>query len=262
MSVLTHLKSVSSNLVLSAGEKDSIATSISTLHGRADDYFADDLTAHVQFGSSTRGTQLPRKADARSDVDYMLVFDNEEDLKPQTFLDRIRRFVTKKYKTSEVHQSHPTVILLLGHIWFDLVPAYRSWWGQLYIPAPSSNFADWMTTDPTGFNSELQTANKKELYQLLPMIRLMKYWNATNGYVFESFALEQELASRAYWLCTNLKEYFYSGVNSLNAGIFAPQWKRDKVNRAKKLVAAAKELEADGYPYLAEAEIEKLVPSL
>ena len=262
MSVLKHLQSTAGKLLISESERSSIGRSIVTLRARADSYFGDGLKTHVQFGSSTRRTQLPRHVDERSDVDYMFVFDNSDDLKPQTFLDRIRRFVEWRYSTSEVHQSHPTVVLLLNHIRFDLVPAYESWVGELWIPAPATNFADWIVTDPTGFNKKLQDANQRESYRLLPLVRLLKYWNASNGYVFESYNLERQLADRSYWLCGNLKDYVFMAVEGLSLEYGAAQWRRDRVQRAKRIVKETKRLEAAGFPFKAELEIRELVPEL
>ena len=262
MSVLTHLKSTAGKLLLSESERSSIGRSIVTLRARADSYFGDGLKRHVQFGSSTRHTQLPRHVDGRSDVDYMFVFDNNYELKPQTFLDRIHRFVKRRYSTSEVHQSHPTVVLLLNHIRFDLVPAYETWAGQLRIPAPATNFTDWIVTDPTSFNKKLQDANQRESYYLLPLIRLLKYWNASNGYVFESYNLERKLAERSYWFCANQKDYVFSAVEGLSTEYGVAQWRRDRVQRAKRIVEETKRLEAAGLPFTAESEITKLIPGL
>lgn len=262
MSVLTHLNSTASQLLISESERSSIGRSIATLRARAGSYFGDELKRHVQFGSSTRRTQLPRHVDERSDVDYMFVFSNRDNLKPQTFLDRIRRFVERKYSTSEVHQSHPTVVLLLNHIRFDIVPAYETWLGQLRIPAPATNFVDWLVTDPTGFNKALNDANQRESYELLPLIRLLKYWNAANGYAFESYDLEQRLVERSYWTCANLKEYVFAAVGDLTLDYGAAQWRRYKIQRAKRIVAETRRLEAAGFPSKAESEIRKLLPEL
>ncbi|KAF0176901.1 MAG: nucleotidyltransferase family protein [Nitrospirae bacterium] len=78
MSALSYLESKASAAVLSDAEKASIATSISTLESRLDSYFTnrgDGLTAKFKFGSSTRGTILPRSIDAHSDIDFMVVFE-------------------------------------------------------------------------------------------------------------------------------------------------------------------------------------------
>jgi len=261
MSVLTHLNDTSSKLVLSASEKASIDKSISTIKKRLNEYFGSNINEHLQFGSSTRGTILPRKADAHSDIDYMIVFDNTDDFKPQTFIDRLKRFAEAKYATSEITQSHPTVVLTLNHIKFDLVPAYKNWWGTVHIPAPSSSYKDWISTDPNGFNEDLTTKNQDNLSLIKPMIRLVKYWNAQNGFVYDSFLLEKSMVANNYYTCTNLKEYFFEAINDLST-YNLPQYKTDKVERAKTIVANTKAYEAEGMPASAEEEVKKINPFL
>ena len=261
MSVQTHLSNTASSLVLSASEKSSINTSISTLKSRLKDHFSsDDLKGQLKFGSSTRGTILPRKADSKSDIDYMIIFDNSGNFKPQTFITRLKKFAEAKYSTSEIHQSYPTVVLEFNHIMFDLVPAYKSFWGTLHIPSPSSSFLNWTSTDPNGFNDKLSQKNQNNNYQIKPMIRLLKYWNALNGYVYDSYLLEQHLVGTSYY-CSNLKEYFYSAVNSLPKWDL-PQYKKDKVDRANKIVKDTKKYESDNMPNTAETEIKKLILAL
>ena len=59
---------------------------------RLESYFGANIEEKFKFGSYTRVTILPRKADEESDVDYMVVFDNSNNYTPQTFLDRLKRF--------------------------------------------------------------------------------------------------------------------------------------------------------------------------
>ena len=261
MSVQTHLTNLASVLVLSDVEKGSIDTSISTMRSRLTDYFGSQVKEQIRFGSSTRGTMLPRKADERSDIDHMVVFDNKDDLKPQTYIDRLKRFAELKYSRSEIYQSHPSVVLELNHIKFDLVPAYKDWLGTIYIPA-SSAYLNWMSTDPNGFNSSLTSKNQDNDNLIKPLIRLMKYWNAQNGYVYESFAMEKALIGAGYMWCTSFKDYFFKAIDDLSTWDLAAQWKKDKVQRAKDLVTKIKRFEADGHSALAVAELEKLLPSL
>ena len=94
---------------------------------------------------------MPRKVDENSDVDYMIVFDNSNNYKPQTFLDRLKRFTEAKYSTSEIYQSSPTIVLELNKIKFELVPAYNSW-GTYNIPDGNGG---WMPTYPNDFNDKL-----------------------------------------------------------------------------------------------------------
>lgn len=261
MSVLSHLQNTASNLVLSDTEKSSINTSISTLRIRLNDWFGGSSITQLKFGSSTRGTILPRKADAKSDIDYMIIFDNDDDYKPQTFIDRLKKFAENKYSTSQIAQSHPTVALKLNHIRFELVPAYESWRGTKFIPAPKYDYTDWIATYPNDFNSQLTDKNNSNDHLIKPMIRLVKYWNAQNGHVYDSFELEKSLVSNTYWFCSNLKDYFFSAINDLPTwGL--PQYKTNKVERAKAIVYDTKAYEQAGMFYQAENEIEKLIPAL
>lgn len=254
MSVLSHLQSVATAAVLSGDETKSITTSIATIGSRLDAYFGDQISRHVRFGSSTRGTILPRKMDDHSDIDYMVVFASN-DAKPQTYLDRLKRFAEKYYSSSETKQSHPSVVLELNHIKFDLVPATSSFLG-LQIP----NKADgWQSTDPVQFSTDLELANKNNGSLLKPAIRLIKYWNAKRGYVYDSFALEKWIAALGFWGCSNVRDYTFHIVDQFNSWTGA-QWQRDEVARAQKIIADTRALERDGFPALAEKEVKKLIP--
>ena len=122
MSVNSHLTSTGSSLVLSSTESGSISTSISTLSTRLNSWFGNTITQDFQFGSSVRGTILPRSADSRSDIDYMVVFNTSDGKKkPQTYLDRLRKFAENKYSSSDIKQSSPTLVLSLNHISFCLL---------------------------------------------------------------------------------------------------------------------------------------------
>ena len=104
MSVNTYLQSLASSLVLSTSEKDSITTSVNTIKSRLDGYFSDVVEKKV-FGSYFRETILPRKVDEKSDVDIMVVFNNPYGYKPQSFLERLKKFAEYYYSSSEIHQS-------------------------------------------------------------------------------------------------------------------------------------------------------------
>jgi len=261
MSVSTHLAGLASDLVLSDAEKAGIATSIATLGTRLDAYFGKAITTHFQFGSYLRGTILPRKADSNSDIDNMIVFDTSDgQKKPQTYLDRLKKFAEGKYSTSEIFQSSPTIVLSLNHIKFELVPATYNYGYQ--IPSPASSWADWMPTDPVAANKALQDKNTAENSKIKPLVRLIKYWNALKGHPFTSFSLEQHIISRYFYSCSSLSDYFYAFWSGFDCPSGASQTTKDKVATAKKYAQNAKDYEARNYPVTAEDEIKKIVPSL
>ncbi|AQQ55256.1 SMODS domain-containing nucleotidyltransferase [Planococcus lenghuensis] len=261
MSVQSHLSSLSSALNLQQEEKDKVSKSVDTLSSRLNTYFSRDLDGHFKFGSYTRRTVLPRKADENSDVDYMVVFKNPYEYKPQTLLNHLKAFVNKYYYSSEIYQSHPTIVLELNHIKFELVPAKKDFLGNLYIPSPSSSYTEWMITQPNTFNSKLSDANATYHNQIKPLVRLLKYWNRLNGSHRTPYLLEKWVVDNYYWNCINIKEFVYSTFEKLDYDYTDSQNYKDKVNRAKRIIAKTKELERDNLPISAENEIKKLFPN-
>lgn len=180
--------------------------------------------------------------------------------KPQTYLDRLRKFANSKYKTSEIKQSHPTVVLSLNHINFELVPAVFEYGYQ--IPSPSSSYLDWIPTDPNGTNQSLQDKNKNNNYFIKPLVRLVKYWNAKNGYPYASFELEQYVVQQYYYPTTALKDLFYQFWSGIGYSYSTAQWVKDRVDLAKKRTANAQAYETNNQPGSAEIEIKKVIPVL
>lgn len=255
MSVLSFLTDTASDAVLSSAEQSSITTSISTLQNRIGLHFASGaIKQHFRFGSSTRGTILPRSMDEHSDIDYMIVF-SENNATPQTYLNRLKVFVEKYYSSSEIRQSSPTIVLELNHIRFDLVPATITWAGELQIPNGSGG---WMTTNPNDFNSTLEAKNKEHKSLIKPTIRLFKYWNATAGFPFQSFEMEKWVCGLSFFWLTNQKDYLFAVIDNLNTSMSYSQWVNDEITRAKNIVAKVKQYEKDEMPASAETEIKKL----
>jgi predicted nucleotidyltransferase len=263
MSVLSHLTQRGRELILSEYEKSNIRTSIATLRTRLGYYFNNgEIRNQFVFGSFDRDTILPRSKDENSDIDYMIVFNNPQGLQPQTLLNQLRRFVETYYSRSEIYQSSPTIVLELGHIKFELVPALQ---GSVFsteeylIPSPVSSYLNWTGTNPSQLKRELNDKNVQHNSLIKPLIRILKYWNALNGKVFSSYELEKHIINQSYWFCNNLKDCFYIAVESLNQwGL--PDYKATKLQRLKSIVAETKRLENAGYGALAEIEIKKVIP--
>ena len=265
MSVNSYLTTLSNQAIIRDAEKRSIQKSIGTLSARLNAYFGDHIKTHFIFGSYSRGTILPRIMDGKSDIDYMVVF-NDAGYKPQTYLDRLRKFVEFYYSRSEIAQSNPTIALSLNHIRFELVPAVDDWWHGLRIPAKASAYSDWLETDPTDFNDSLVASNKNNDNKIKPLVRLIKYWNAQNDYVYESYELEQMVVGRGYWdvggLLTpgRLKDYFYKFMGSLSYGWDTAQWRINRIDRAQSIIAEAERWEIAGYDVTAEQTIQRVLP--
>lgn len=256
MSVNSYLQNLASALVLSESEKSSVTISVNTIKSRLDGYFSD-ITEKKVFGSYSRETILPRKADEKSDVDIMVVFSNPNGYKPQSFLDRLKKFAEYYYSSSEIHQSSPSLVLELNHIKFELTPAY-AYFGTYYISdGPSS----WKSTDPDGFNSDLLECNKNNGYKIKPVVRLLKHWNIQkNGRDLPSFLLEKTIAEElkfSYFSCTSYTDYLKAGLEKL-------KYKTDfyKADAAIDHIKQAISYENQEMPYSAEQEIKKAFPEI
>lgn len=265
MSINSYLTDLASDLVLSSEEKSSIGTSIDTLSRRLGLYFNNgELYKHFKFGSSTRGTILPRKADSGSDIDYMVVFENQNNYKPDTLLGYLKKFMEKYYSTSEIYRDSPTMVLELNHIKFELVPAKQDYFGNLSIPSKSNLLTEWMSTDPTGFNSKLTDANTRNSSKLKPVIRLMKYWNRgkLKGY-YSSYALEEWIVDKyAYFPKTSVKDYIYEIIESLSSNLDDSETFKNNLNSSKEIIKKCKEYESNNMPCSALSEIIKLFPEM
>ena len=264
MTINSYLTRLTNHAIVRDQEKLSIQRSIATLDTRLKAHFGTQVKSSFIFGSYSRGTILPRTMDVHSDVDYMVIF-AVSDLQPQTYLDRLRRFAERYYGRSEIAQSHPTVALELNHIRFELVPAIQNSWGSIQIPARTSGYQTWQDTDPKGFNDQLTAANQANGNLIKPLCRLVKYWNATARYPFESYGLEQHVAGQGYRFfgllsSRQLGDYFFQAVDSLEAGWSAPQRTKDAVNRLKQLASLAQSQERSGNTIQAEATMKRMLP--
>ncbi|GHV50890.1 hypothetical protein FACS1894168_2580 [Deltaproteobacteria bacterium] len=255
MSVLTYITNISNNAILSSDEILSINTSINTLKSRINSYFIKEtISKQIIFGSSTRGTILPRAMDENSDIDYMVVF-KDNNYMPQTYLGWLKKFIEHYYSRSEIYQSSPTVVLELNHIKFDIVPATIASYRGLQIPNKSNG---WMTTNPNDFNTTLESVNVANNSLIKPTIRLVKYWNAKSNYPFDSFELEKMICAMCFWFQNNQKDYLFNVFENFNAPFWSPQWVLDEIARAQKIVSNVRSYENKNMSAQAESEIKKL----
>lgn len=196
-SINYRLQNIASDLFIKYGstERKYIVDKIEIIKSNLTTYFGGDIKEILVFGSFKRDTILPRKFDERSDIDILIVFNNaDKEYTPETYRTRLKKFAEYKYSTSTVIKDHPSVVLEMNKIKFDLVPCrlVDSFFSSTYqIPNKSGS---WMDTDPTGFNKKLTDANTKYGNLVKPMVRLFKRWNSRNGYPFNSFELENIIA--------------------------------------------------------------------
>lgn len=228
---------------LTPKQDQSVQRSFLTLRERAFQHFESSLTMCLPFGSFMRGTNLSRACDPDSDVDVMLVF-NDARYTPQTYLNWVRAFVTARYPSSEIEQSSPVIRLDLDHIRFEVVPALQNFYG-FQIPAPASNYVQWMQTDPAAIEKKMVERDQTHNSLLRPTTRLLKDWNVTAGKPFASFELEKLAIEKGWPYASTIEGYFFEALMSVSA-YMAPQWVSDEVRRAQVKATFAADLTRQG----------------
>jgi predicted nucleotidyltransferase len=234
-SINSRLQLVASDLFIKYGspEREYIEGKIANLKTNLKDWFGNSITEILVFGSYKRDTILPRKFDELSDVDILIVFSNaEKELTPETYRTRLKNFAETKYPASKVIKDHPSIILEMNKIKFDLVPSRKSTaiFANTYQIPNKSGY--WMDTDPVGFNSKLTEANTKYNFIVKPLIRLFKRWNAKNNYPFSTYDLENKIAVMNFSGDNYEKGFLYiiSQLSSYNLSVLSNQ----KVETLKK----------------------------
>ena len=207
------------NLVLSYNdtERIKITASISHLENILKSRLENQVVEIIRFGSYTRNTILPRKYDPNSDIDLMIVFDNENLLAPETYRKKLLNVVSSAYPNSISQKDFPAIKLILNHIKFDLVPAYCQNYVFLgktyYIP---SKYSGWMKTTPNDINYRLQTTNQRIGNNVIRnTIRLCKHWNASVNYPFESYLMEQNILNLSFWNANDVYNRFICSLNEI-----------------------------------------------
>lgn len=206
--------------------RDNLILKIDSFSGN-DDFFNIYKNMNLKFGSYARNT----KTKPLDDIDLMICISADgrkynEDLNGEirissnesddnNYLNHdnnmncylnstkvINRFITKlktigNYKNAEMHKNHEAATLQLSsYDWnFDIVPCFYTVNDFYLIPDGNGN---WKKTDPRIDNERAQNIDEKFNNNLLPLIRLIKYWNSNKSSykIQSSYLLECMIISR------------------------------------------------------------------
>ena len=115
---------------------------------------------------------------------------------------QLYQFADNSYSRSDVLTDHPTVVIEMTKVRFEVVPAYieNSIWNgdELKIPAPRNKELKWIKTEPQRLKEKLEEKNSEENQFITPLIKLhaiaCNYYRGT------------------------LKDYFFKFIESLRTG--------------------------------------------
>jgi len=145
----------------------------------------------------------------QSDIDNGLNMDGTRRLNSTKV---INRFISKladlsDYKKSEMHKNHEAATLKLkSYDWnFDIVPCFHCNGDFYLIP---DGYGNWKKTDPRIDNNRVTELNVEFNSNLLPLVRLVKYWNKYNAtYTLGSYLLESMILNR-YEMMSNSQNWW------------------------------------------------------
>lgn len=246
-------------------ESASIQTSIRMLKIHLENWkLSEEILDHHEFGSYVRGTKLPSSIDNTTDIDYMVVFDSAN-YRAESYIERLRRFAKKYYPNSKVHKDHPTMVIDLCHIKFEITPAVKLY-GKSYprynIPGPQDSIVEWIDTYPEEMETDLARADKLYKNKITPLILLIKYWNITNGKPLTSYKIEHTCTHLIFNQQTTLIEYFIHAAKWLSMDQFLSCTDKVKVNQLRDTAIKIEALISAGKESLALAHLSKLLPTI
>jgi len=104
-------------------------------------------------------------------------------------LDKVKAVLKKTYTQSpRISRNGQAVTITFTDFIVDVVPAFNREGGGYLIP--NSQQGEWIATDPKQHIKIFSDANAKHNGDLVPLIKMIKCWNRTINYHFQSFHLE------------------------------------------------------------------------
>ncbi len=241
-----YLKRISSELLIKSNSLTgiNISKSLDILGRNLKEHFTNELSFINVFGSYSRGTILPRTFDKNSDIDVLIGFKTHSSkLKPESYRERLMKFAFKHYPSARIMKDHPSIVVELNHINFDLVPGIFDsgvFYDSIEIPDKDGG---WMETEPKKFNKKLTDANTSYKSIVKPIVRFLKVWNANEGYPYYSFDLESAIVDMNFsgdtfatgflYAIDNLPTYSLPNVSSKKVDVLRnnAKWIREYIER-------------------------------
>jgi len=217
MDVSEYLLKLSKAISVRKEEKEKIDNSISYLKGKIWERFQDRLRKVEIFGSYDRGTSLSPTIDTNADVDALVLF-KTNDFQPDTFLKHLNEFANTIYPRSDVSPDHPAITIELNHVKFELVPSYLDegvFSDDIMIPAPRRKDLKWIETNPAELKADLLDKDSRENQMIIPLVKIIKYFNFRMGKPYDSFQIEKFAVSRRYPK-DGLNNYLYEFIDDLS----------------------------------------------
>jgi hypothetical protein len=204
---------------------------ISTSHTALRGYLRSQLKVDADFltGSYLRNTMLRQSRD----VDMFIVLNKwywdgsatwtgygRQANGPANLLDYIRRLLQQKYPTTAaISRDGQAVTVEFAHVHVDVVPAFVSWSDYLIPDSPTNT---WLRSNPGKHLESISQANSRVGNRLVPLAKMIKYWNFSHNYGMKGFFLEMWARDIfQYWSLPSYAEgihsFFDTGISYIDS---------------------------------------------
>ncbi len=250
MDINSYYLELAKALKFSPDKRERIDVSIDYFRQKIWGQFQDRLLEVVVFGSYSRDTIICK--DDEEDVDIVVIYKTRE-AQPDTYLKQIKTFCEETYSRSKIYQDHPTIVIDMEHIKFEIVPSIYVSPGAVKIPAPKSKELKWVNTNPKDLIVKVQTKDKNNKNLILPVIRILKYWNTLNGRAFTSFQIERAIIDKTY-TCTTIREYVTSAISAIEE-IASGEKQKNAIRLLREKLRRLRILETNNFTEYIEQEL-------
>lgn len=154
-----------------------------------------DVVDSFLTGSYSRKTMIAplKEADVdifiQLDAKYFHHYNNGQNGGQAGLLDLVKRTLKKTYtRTPDISRNGQAVTIRFEDFVVDVIPGFSRQGGGYLIPNSVTN--TWLSTDPKKHVQIMSAYNQAHNGDLVPLIKMVKGWNASIGTYFRSFHLE------------------------------------------------------------------------
>lgn len=255
MDINSYYLELAKALKFPSDRRERIDTSIDYFRQKIWGQFQDRLLEVVVFGSYSRDTIICK--DEEEDVDIVVIYKTRE-VQPDTYLKQIQMFCENTYSRSKIYQDHPTIVIDMEHIKFEIVPSFYVSTGVVKIPAPKSRELKWVNTNPKDLITKVLMKDKNNKNLILHVIRILKYWNTLNGRAFTSFQIERAIIEKIY-TCTTIREYITIAISAIEE-ISSGDKQKNAIKLLKEKLKRVRILESNNFTEYIEQELKSFLP--
>lgn len=130
--------------------------------------------------------------------------------------------------------------------------------GVVKIPAPKSKDLKWIDTNPKYLITRVQNVDKNHNNLILPVIKILKYWNTLNGRPFTSFQIEKAIVDKINTR-TTIKQYFLSAISAIDE-IASGDTQKKAIRNLREKLKRLNFLEANNFHEYIEQELNSFLP--